>query len=157
MIGAEPILGAPIVAPGGDGGSVNPPLPVVPGSSYDWTVVVRFGGFDLTSMVIGRIEIDREEGAAGIAGCFLIFDEGVAVIPTDWIGVAFSVDIVSTTAGVTTSARLFTGVLSQPDFDPVTRIMTCAASDNIQLRVESLSVEQILALIPGYWLSLIHI
>ncbi|MDG9928539.1 MULTISPECIES: hypothetical protein [unclassified Pseudomonas] len=152
MIGAEPIIGGPILAlAGGDGGSVNPPQPSDPSSTYDWTVRVRFGGNDLTNLITGQLEVDREEGGAGVAGVVMYFEEGVAVVPTDWTGVALSIDFISTRAGSTSEARLFTGVLSQPDWDPVTRLMACAASDNLQLRVEAMGVEQIQALIPGYW------
>ena len=151
MIGSEPIIGTPIIAPAGGGGSVNPPEPSVPSSSYDWTVVVQFGGSDLTNLITGQVEIDREEGAASVAGVVLYFEEGVAVVPTDWTGVALTVDFISTKEGVTTSARLFTGTLAQPEWDPVSRLMTCAASDGLQRRVEAMNVEQIQALIPGYW------
>lgn len=151
MIGAEPIIGAPIIAPAGAGGSVNPPEPSTPSSAYDWTVRVQFGGQNLTNLITGQLDIDREEGGAGVAGAVLYIEEGVSVIPTDWIGVAFSIDFISTKEGVTTEARLFTGTLAQPEWDPVTRLMTCAASDGRQRRVEAMSIEQIRALIPGYW------
>lgn len=150
MINDGPINSGPINSPS-NGGSVNPPQPSMPGSSYDWDVRALFGGIDQRHRLTGQIEMDREEGGAGVASAKVYIEEGITVIPTDWTGVAFSIDFISTESGLTTEARLFTGALEQPKWDPVSRIMSCVASDGLQRRVEALSIDQIRALIPGYW------
>lgn len=149
MINDGPINSGPINSP--SGGSVTPPHPSLPSSSYDWDVRFRIGGVNQSGWITGQIEIDREEGGAGVAGAVLYIDDGEEVVPTDWTGAPVEIDFISTSNGETTEARLFTGALSQPEWDPVSRLMTCAASDGLQRRVEALSVDAIRALIPGYW------
>lgn len=149
MINDGPINGGPINAPGAS--ASLPPVPTVPSSAYGWTVQITVGAEDLTGSVTGQIEIDREEGGAAVAGFRLFIDEGEVVVPTNWTGAPVTIDFISTRAGVTTTARRFTGTLQQPEWDPITRVMACGAGDGLQRRVEALSIEQIRALIPGHW------
>ncbi|MCC3681191.1 hypothetical protein LLE81_11170, partial [Staphylococcus epidermidis] len=57
----------------------------------------------------------------------------------------------SPAAGVTSQVRLFTGRIQEPSWNPMTRLLTCACSDQLQQRAEQLSVAQIDALTPCFW------
>lgn len=47
--------------------SVPGPEPIIPGFAFTWRAIVRVGDVDVTPLLTGEIEVDREEGAAGVA------------------------------------------------------------------------------------------
>jgi hypothetical protein len=61
------------------------------------------------------------------------------------------INYISTEAGVSTTARLFTGRIEETSWDPLTRLLSCACSDQLQQRVEQLSIAEVDALTPCYW------
>lgn len=148
MINGYPINSAPINSAGG--GEVVPPEPVVAGVAYVWRLRVIVGGVDYSARLTGGVDVDREEGSAAVAGFTLQLPPG-PVVPTDWVGLPVSIDFIVTEQGVTTEHRRFTGWLGQPTWDPVLRILSCECSDNLQQRIEAMSVAEINALTPGYW------
>lgn len=148
MINSGPINSDPIN--GIAGGTVTPPDYVVSGTAYVWRLRLLVDGVDRTAQLTGSVDVDREEGSAAVAGFSLHLGSG-PVVPTDWVGLPVSIDYLWTEAGIQYSARRFTGFLGQPKWDPTTRILGCECSDNLQQRIEAMSVEQIDALTPGYW------
>ncbi len=48
--------------------AVPGPEPIIPGYAFTWRPIVRVGDDDVTPLLTGEIEVDREEGAAGVAG-----------------------------------------------------------------------------------------
>lgn len=141
-----------IVGPGQTPPEPQPGETLVPSaSSYVWALRVLVGGVDLTAQLTGTVTVDREEGAAGIAGFDLFIAPGVAVVPTDWIGRAVTLDYISTSAGETTETRRFTGQISSPTWNPITRLLSCECSDQLQYRVEAMSIAAIDALVGGLW------
>lgn len=149
MINGHPINGAPIN--GAAGSSIAPPTPIVAGFAYVWALAVVMGADDVTAQLAGRVTIDREEGAAGLAGFTLFVPPGTPVVPTDWIGRPVTIDYITTSQGNTTQARRFTGILVQPVWDPVSRLLSCDCTDNLQQRVEAMTVDAIDALVGGWW------
>lgn len=147
MLNASPLNASPL---NGAGTTAPEPEYIVRGQSFVWALRVLIGGVDWTAKLTGRITVDREEGAAGVAGFDLFLADG-PVVPTDWIGKSVTIDYISTTQGVTKEVRRFTGQLSQPVWNPITRILSCECSDQLQQRVEAMSVEAIDALTAGYW------
>lgn len=124
----------------------------VHGTSYVWRVRLLVGGLDMTSILTGQLDVDREEGAAAVAGFSLYLAPGQPVLPHEWIGKAVTLDYISRDRyGVVTEARLYTGLLELPTWDATTRVLACECSDQLQQRIEGLSVEQIDALCGGYW------
>ncbi|TLX54880.1 hypothetical protein DN824_20485 [Stutzerimonas nosocomialis] len=150
MINGTPVNSVPLNSLAQAVAPVPEPEYVVSGLAFVWRPRLVVGGEEVTAMVTGRIEIDREEGAAGIAGFDLYLAAG-PVSPPQWKGRSVEIDFISTGAGQTTSARLFTGQISRADWDPVTRVLACECSDMRQQRVEAMSVEAIDALVGGYW------
>lgn len=130
--------------------AVVEPAYVVRGVGYRWRLRLLVGGVDMTAQLLGAVDVDREEGAAGVAGFELYLPPG-PVVPTDWIGKAVSLDYISTTAGITTESRRFTGKIVSPRWTPVTRVMSCECSDQLQQRVEAMTVAAIDSLAAGYW------
>lgn len=149
MLNGSPLNSWPLNSlPGG--GAVAPEY-VVRGQSFVWALRLLVAGQNLTAQLTGTITVDREEGAAGIAGFDLFIAPGVPVTPPDWKGGAVSIDYISTTQGETTETRRYTGSISQASWDPVSRVLSCECSDQLQQRTEALSVAAIDALVGGYW------
>lgn len=148
MLNASPLNAVPLN--GVTGAAVEPEY-IVRGQSFVWTLRLMVGGLNLTPMLTGSVTVDREEGAAGIAGFDLFIAPGVAVVPPDWKGRAVSIDYISTSQGETTEARKFTGQISRADWNPVNRILSCECSDQLQQRVEGMTIAAIDALVGGRW------
>lgn len=148
MLNASPLNSAPL---NGLANTVAPPEYIVRGQAYVWRVRVLVDGADLTAQVTGTLNIDREEGAAGIGGFSLYIAPGSPVVPPDWKGKPVSIDYISRSAGVTTEARRITCTIAQASWDPTTRLLACELSDQLQQRVEGMTVEAIDSLVGGYW------
>lgn len=180
MLNGSPLNSGPMNASGGDVAppappveihppeslpTPLPPLPPVPGAppvygytpavapagyTYRWTLALIVGGVDVTSLLSGSVEIDREEGAAGVASFSLFYPVGEAV-PVELITQAITIDYITETGGVMSQARRYTGFVTEPAWDPVSRLMRIDCSDRVQFRVEAMPLEQIDALVGGYW------
>ncbi|MCQ4274505.1 hypothetical protein [Stutzerimonas degradans] len=148
MLNGSPLNSGPLNSlPGG----AAEPVYVVRGQSFVWALRVLVGGENLTAQLTGAVTIDREEAAAGIAGFDLFVAPGAPVVPPDWKGRSVTIDYITTSAGNTTEARRFTGQVSRADWNPVTRLLSCECSDQLQQRVEGMTVAAIDALVGGYW------
>ena len=124
----------------------------VHGTSYVWRVRLLVGGLDMTSILTGQLDVDREEGAAAVAGFSLYLAPGQPVVPTQWIGKAVTLYYISRDRyGLVTEARLYTGLLELPTWDATTRVLGCECSDQVQQRIEGLTIEQINALVVAFW------
>lgn len=161
MLNGYPLNAGPLssaaVAASGDVPSIDPPLPpepplvpVAPALSFTWRLVVTIGGVDYSSALTGSVDVDREEGAAGLATVPIWLAPG-PVVPTDWIGRPVTVDYVSEQSGVVTSSRRFTGKVSDPTYDATQRVLTLQCSDQLQQRVEAMEIAAIDSLVGGIW------
>ncbi|RYJ63251.1 hypothetical protein [Pseudomonas songnenensis] len=148
MLNASPLNAVPL---NGLASASAEPEYIVRGQSFVWALRVLVGGVNLTAQLTGTVTVDREEGAAGIAGFDLYIAPGVAVVPPDWKGRAVTIDYISTSQGATTEARRYTGQISIANWNPISRVLTCECSDQLQQRVEGMTVEAINALVGGYW------
>lgn len=148
MLNSAPLNASPL---NGVAGSSVEPEYVVRGQSYVWALRLLVQAENLTANLTGTVSVDREEGAAGIAGFDLFIAPGVVVVPSDWKGKPVSIDYISTTQGQTSEARRYTGWISRADWSPITRLLTCECSDQLQQRTESMSIAAIDALVGGYW------
>lgn len=134
------------------GGSGPEPEYAVAGISYAWAVVLNVAGVDLAGHLVGRLSVDREEGAAGLADFDLFIPEGEAVIPTDWRNKPVTIDFSCTDQnGETKSERLFTGFITGPSWNASQRLLSCECGDQMQQRVEGISIAAIDALVGGAW------
>lgn len=148
MLNAAPLNSAPLNSAGS---ATQEPVYVVRGQAFSWALRLVVDGANLTAQLTGTVEVDREEGAAAVASFDLYIPPGQTVTPPAWKGRAITLDYLSVAAGETTEARRFTGAISQADWNPVRRILSCECSDRLQQRVEGMSVEAIDALVGGHW------
>lgn len=148
LIGAQPLASGPLAVAMG---SAYEPEYVSRGQAFNWRVRLLVDGVDLTSQVTGMIDVDLEEGAAGVGGFVLYLPPG-PVVPDDWKGKPVQIDyIIRNRDGVVTEQRLFTGKIEMPEWDPTWRLLACDCSDQLQQRIEGMSIEAIDALTGGHW------
>jgi len=147
MLNASPLNAVPL---NGVASSAIDPVYVVTGQSDVWRLLVRVAEVDVSAQLTGTVEVDREEGAAGVGGFDLYIADG-PVVPTDWKGSPVTVDFICTTSGVTRQERRDTGQIAQANWDPVSRVLSCELSDQLQQRVESLSIAGVDSLVGGDW------
>lgn len=150
LLNGGPLNSAPLNGAGAASAAPEPEY-VVAGISFLWRLRVVVGGVDMSAQLTGGADVDREEGAAGVAGFQLYLPAG-PVVPGEWVGRTVAIDYISTKEGVTTEARRFTGrIAGPPQWDSNNRILTCECSDQLQQRVEALSIAEIDALTAGQW------
>ena len=135
------------------GDDVYPGFPVPPppaGHSFRWSAVVMLGGVNVSELLTGNIRVDREEGAAGIAEFGLFYMPGQPV-QTDLADRTVTIDYITDDGQNAVQVRLFTGLVAEPRWDAPARVMRITATDNLQHRVEALSIVQVDALTQGMW------
>lgn len=119
-----------------------------------WTALVFIGGVDRSARVVGEIQIDAEEGGARIADLSVRPLDGASFVLAEWVGTPLSIDIADQASGTATAiTRLFTGVIDTPALDLKTGMIRLRCTDDLQNRVDALSVEAIDAAIPGGYAS----
>jgi len=134
-----------------NGTQVQPAIAIRPAAAYRWRLRLLVNGVDWTARLTGSVEVDREEGAAGIARFDLCLPPG-PLLPTDWKGRAVTLDYLSTAAGGTTvEVRRYTGRIAEPVWDRTRRILSCTCSDQLQQQIEAMAVEQVEGLVGGIW------
>ncbi|HFH3010305.1 TPA: hypothetical protein ACGJS1_006817, partial [Pseudomonas aeruginosa] len=126
--------------------AVPGPEPIIPGYAFTWRPIVRVGDDDVTPLLTGEIEVDREEGAAGVASFSIYLGDG-PVVPTDWIGRTVTIDYATETAGELSQGRRFTGRVTQPAWNPVRRVLDVSCTDQLQQRVEAMEIAAVDALV----------
>lgn len=150
LLNGGPLNSAPLNGAGAASAASEPEY-VVAGISFLWRLRVVVGGVDMSAQLTGGADVDREEGAAGVAGFQLYLPAG-PVVPGEWVGRTVAIDYISTKNGVTTEARRFTGrIAGPPQWDSNNRILSCECSDQLQQRVEALSIAEIDTLTAGQW------
>ena len=123
------------------------PIEAPDGYSLPWTAIITMAGVDVTARLTGVVRVDRSEGAAGIAEFELYYPTGTAV-PLDLHGGAVEIEY---KAGEASAIRLFTGWVSEPNWNAQARTMRIMASDRLQQRVEAMDIESIDALVGGLY------
>lgn len=123
---------------------------IVPGSAFRWRVRVDVDGEDVSPRLTGQIQVDRERGAAGLSSFTLQMLPG-PVLPMDWVGREVTVEYFSTAQGVTTQKRRYSGRIVTTEWNPISRLLACQCGDQLQQRIESMSVAEVDALIPAFW------
>ncbi|MDY0207480.1 MAG: hypothetical protein RBR82_12785 [Pseudomonas sp.] len=135
----------------GDG--VYPGFPVPPppaGHSFRWSAVAMLGGVDVSERLTGSVRVDREKGGAGIAELGLFYMPG-ELVQTDLADRTVTIDYITDDGFNAVQVRLFTGLVAEPRWDAPARVMQITATDNLQNKVEAMTVAQIDALTQGMW------
>lgn len=126
------------------------PQPITAGYAFNWYLELLIGDQDRSAWLHGKPTTDRERGAAAICDFTLHIPESEGRYdPREWRGKTVRLNYVSTGMdGITVSKRRFTGRIITPSWDGTRRLVSCQCSDQLQQRIESLSIEQIDALTP---------
>lgn len=111
-----------------------------------WSVSIVVGGTDLTSALTGKIVIDAREQQAKLA-TFTIMPALGSIDIYDWVGRSVTIDYSNN--GVTD--RLFTGLVDEPVYNPVTTLTTFNCTDGLVKQINGLSNDQIATQVGGYW------
>ncbi len=117
-----------------------------------WRVVVVLAGQDVSSRVMGSVEVDAEEGSARVASLSLRPDQSLGG-PLGWVGWSISIDFAALDGdgGARHSLRVFTGVVDVPSVDLSTGIVSLVCTDDLQGVFQAMSDAQIDALVGGWW------
>ena len=116
-----------------------------------WTIVVTVDNVDVSSMLIGAVRIDAEEGAARVADLSLKLPAGAVVSPSTWTGRPVTIDVADFSGGAAGwRARRFTGVVDTPSLSLADGTLALRCTDDLQGRVDGMTNAQLLALIGGY-------
>lgn len=150
MLNGSPLNVGPLNSGGNGSAAVADPQPIVPGYAFRWALRVLVAGVDFTARLSAQVEVDRERGAAGVANFTLQMLPG-AVLPMDWVGREVTIDYITTAVGVTTEKRRYTGRVFSTEWDSVGRLLLCHCGDQLQQRIEKLSVAEVDALAPAFW------
>lgn len=125
------------------------PIEPPEGYSLPWAVTVTVGGLNVTDRLTGTVTIDREEGASGLAVFDLFYPVGTAV-PVELHDSEVMITFTAELSGQQQSV-LFTGWVTEPDWDATARIMRVTVTDMLQSRVESMSLSAIDTLTGGLY------
>ena len=117
-----------------------------------WRAVIMLGGVDMSARLSGLVTVEMDEGSARIASFELMPFSG-PIDPYDWIGAAVSIDYLTfnSQGAQQTNHRLFTGIVDEPLYDPVTKFTQFQCTDSLQEFFEQKSVEQIGDVLGGYY------
>lgn len=119
-----------------------------------WTVIVTINAVDVTSKIIGDINIEAEEGAARVADITLRPGVGDVFTIAAWVGKSVTIDIADFSTGSPTSiSRLFTGLVDTPSLNLDARTIGLSCTDNLQNVLEAMSNAAIDSAIPSGYAS----
>lgn len=126
-----------------------PAVEVTPVVSVLWDVRLMLGGVDISASLTGQVNIEREEGAATLAGFLISLDPG-PVNPADYIGKAVEIYYRHWDGGWQETLR-FVGQVIRPQYNMQERLISCDCSDRLQDAIEALTVAEVDALTGGTW------
>jgi hypothetical protein len=114
-----------------------------------WRPKVLLGGVDISSRIIGALDIEYEEGAASTATCAYIPADG-AVDPLVSVGQALTIIFQRLVGGsVTQQNLLFSGIVSDPEWDATDRTIALSATGDLQSKLDRMDKTSIAATVGG--------
>lgn len=118
------------------------------GGSYVWSAVIMVGGVDVTAGCQGY-EISGAEDGDLVAS----FSMKLGSAPVDlrsFAGLAVTIDFV-VHGDPDTATRRFTGQLVEPEFDVLTRMLSCQATTRLEDTFEAMEIADIDQFISAVW------
>ena len=122
---------------------------IEPGSSFSWSPRLLLDGDDVTDQLLGAIVVDRSESGDAVAS-FQLWLGTAPVSIGSYSGRSVVIDIILHGEPEVVSRR-FTGQLVQPEFDVVSRVLSCEANTRLAENVEAMSIAAIDTLVGGLW------
>jgi len=146
MLNSLPLNSAPLnSAAVGDSQTIT----IDPGDSFVWRWAATLAGADVSANLTGPVTISSEEDGDRVA-TFALYLGPDPVSIASYTGQPITIDFVLA-GDPDVSTRLFTGSLVQPEFDVLTRVLSCNATTRLADTVEAMTLEQIDALVGGLW------
>jgi len=130
-------------------GAEPPAVIITPGRSFVWRWVAMLGGEDVSAQLTGPVRVEWDEEGDMVASLALWLGEEPVSIRA-YTGKELTLDFVVQVDPDVVSRR-FTGYLVQPDFDVLTRVLSCTGTTRLQDAFEAMSVEAIDAAVGGSW------
>lgn len=150
MLNGYPLNSLPLnTLPFAGGEPVPDPIEIEPGGSFAWTIQVLLAGVDVTDQLTGSLRIERPEDGDTVAS-FALWLGNDPVDVASYTGRAVSIDFIVAGDPEVVSRR-FTGALVQPDFNVVSRVLSCEATTRLTDTVEAMELAAIDALVGGLW------
>ncbi len=146
MLNAYPLNAVPLNGLGSSGVVTQI---IEPGSSFSWSPRLLLDGDDVTDQLLGSISIERSEDGDAVASFALWLGTGAVSIGT-YAGLSVAIDFIVRGESDFVSRR-FTGALVQPEFDVLSRVLSCEATTRLADTVESMDLGSIDALVGGLW------
>lgn len=116
-----------------------------------WRLRVLLDGQDISARLTNTLKIDREEGAARLVNLALVPMPG-ALDLDGLTGKPLQIFRQRLDGGTVQAEQLrFTGTTLRPAFNATSQVIGLTATCDLQNRIEQMSIEQINALIPGYY------
>lgn len=107
--------------------------------AVSWSARVIVAGVDMSSRLVGTIEIDAGEDSARVASVELIPASSVQLLALE--GAAVSIDITVSGGGYSASRRRFTGVVESVTFSAASRVASLSCRDGYQDRIRAAGSE----------------
>ena len=114
-----------------------------------WSPVVEINGVNVTSNIVGAVEVEGSEGDARIAVFSLSVAAGTTIKMPDYVGKSVIIDIADALGA--NRMRVFTGRLDLPDLDLESRTIRCTCTDDLQNIVAATTTAFIDSLVGGRW------
>ena len=122
---------------------------IAPGAGFVWRWAVTLGGEDVSHLLTGPVQIDSAENGDKVATLALWLGDDPVTI-RDYTGLTLLLDFVVLGETEVVSRR-FTGFLVQPEFDVLTRVLSCTATTRLSDSIEAMEIEAIDVLVGGSW------
>jgi len=145
MLNNQPLNSAPLNSVVDDSDTII----INPGSGFVWRWGVTLAGLDVSADLTGPVRIDSTEEGDSVASFALWLGPDPVTIGS-YTGMAVTLDFL-VLSETTQTTRLFTGSLVQPEFDVLTRVLTCTATTRLADTVEAMELDAIDLLVGGQW------
>lgn len=118
-----------------------------------WGIEAVVAGQDISSRIIGSIDVDAEEGVARTSKFSIVPNAGTIELDS-WVGAPVFINYqILENSVVTWAQRIFTGIVDDADYDNIKNTVTFTCTDDLQVSVENLTNTQIDTLTPGSYFA----
>jgi len=146
MLNAYPLNSAPLN--GLSGGALPETVVLQPGDSFVWSAVIKVAGVDVTDLCQGYGVSGNEDG--DLAADFVLQLGSAPVDLRAFTGKSVTIDYVVHGDPVIVDRR-FTGQLVEPEFDVLTRLLSCNATTRLEDDFEARELAEIDTFVVGWW------
>lgn len=148
MLNSQPLNSGPLNSLP-TSGALPPPALIEPGPGFIWRWVVVLGGVDVSDKLTGLVSVQSAEAGDMLAALDLWLGSDPVNI-RDYTGQTLTLDfVVLGDPGLI--SRRFTGYLVQPEFDALSRVLSCTATTRLSDAFEAMEIEAIDLFVGGSW------